>query len=194
MNTHCEAKIDRLSSKTHTKDRITQCNHYLKHSPLAASFVEAYGIYCGLWCGTPDQPIMQTWLAELFPDVLPDQVGLITETLRELTAQLENAVYAEHELIPIPWSADADLATRVNALHDWVRGLLYGLVISPAWQHIATETTIQQEIIPTLIEITHLDLSAVQNTKEQDDSFMIVYRFVSMALCQLAAYRVERTL
>jgi uncharacterized protein len=148
---------------------------------LSCSAAEAHGIYCGLIATGADAP-QARWLAELLPsDAEADtdaaaRRDALTRLAKATDAALADAEQAFHPLLP---AEDRPLPERATAVHGWARGLLYGLGIANLDQaKLAPET---REVLDDLMEITRMDLDAIDEDTDNEAALAEVLEFLRVA-------------
>ncbi|MBK1648642.1 UPF0149 family protein [Rhabdochromatium marinum] len=150
-------------------------------SALALSPSEAHGIYCGLLCsGARDA--QSRWLDEILPKTATTEDD--TDQCRAALTQLAEQTRAAVEGPPLGFSpllpdAEADLAERAEAVHDWSRGFLYGLGLNGCDPNRFTGST--REALNDLSEITHLDLHDLDASEENEQSLTEIIEFLWVA-------------
>jgi yecA family protein len=151
-------------------------------SALSCSAAEAHGIYCGLLASGADAA-RERWLAELLPTTEPaaDADGEARRSALAALAAATDAALADtaqafHPLLP---AEDRPLRERATAVHGWTRGLLYGLGIADLDQSRLTPQT--REVFDDLMEVTRMDLDAIEETAENEDALAEVLEFLRVA-------------
>ncbi|WP_295543650.1 UPF0149 family protein [uncultured Thiohalocapsa sp.] len=156
-------------------------------SALSCSAAEAHGIYCGLLASGADAA-RERWLAELLPTTEPAAADAAADADGEARrsalgalatatdAALADTAEAFHPLLP---AEDRPLRERATAVHGWTRGLLYGLGVADLDQSRLTPQT--REVLDDLMEVTRMDLDAIEETAENEDALAEVLEFLRVA-------------
>lgn len=146
---------------------------------LSCSAAEAHGIYCGLVATGTDAP-RERWLAELLPSDGDADAAARQDALDRLAAATDAALLdAEQAFHPLLPAEDRPLRERATAVHGWARGLLYGIGIAdldPAG--LASET---HEVLDDLLEVTRMDLDAIDEGADNEAALAEVLEFLRVA-------------
>lgn len=140
----------------------------LEESTLNASPPEAHGLLCGLLCGGVAEA-ETFWCRELFASassggrlsVLPAPLQALGELAR---AEIEGEDLALTLVLP---DEDRPLRERAEGLYDWARGFLLGLGLAGLKADGLSEQA--REILDDLLEITRMDLEALEVDAEGDE-------------------------
>lgn len=136
---------------------------------------------CGLVCAgmpAPEQHWLQELLAGADPgDPLYREAALTLHSLAELTReQLEGPHAGIRPLLP---NEAAPLRERALELYDWTRGFLFGVGLAGL---DATELSEQaSEVLDDFAAITRLDLDALEEGEENEQSLAELVEFVWVA-------------
>ncbi len=145
-----------------------QLVHGLEESTLNASPAEAHGLLCGLMCaGAAEAETI--WSRELFthgdqesrPVVLPPPLRTLAEQAR---AEIEGEDLALTLVLP---DEECPLRERAEGLYDWARGFLLGLGLAGLKAEGLSDQA--REILDDLLEITRMDLEALEVDAEGDE-------------------------
>lgn len=155
----------------------------LASADLELSGSEAHGVICGLLCtGQPDT--LDGWLAELFPPPADDE-GLADDcqrTLRLLCEATQEAIEGPGlGFSPLLPDDDRPLRQRAAGVCDWCQGFLYGVGLAG----VATEQTLSdhaREALQDMSDIMRMDLDALEEDEESEESLMQVTEFLRVAV------------
>ncbi len=142
---------------------------------------ETQGVLCGLICGGGAQT-PERWLGDLLGPAVPEDL-LVAQTRRDWLARAAAARTAIEEgtlgrtlLLP---GDDRPLAERAGALHQWSLGFLYGLGLAGRPQSEFSPQT--REALGDFVEITRMDLDALEDSEENEAALAEVSEFVWVA-------------
>lgn len=76
-------------------------------------------------------------------------------------------------------SDDRPLLERATAVHDWVRGLLFGLTLGGLERDQLDGEA--REAFDDLVELTRMDLAAIEDTDEDEQALVEVIEFLRIA-------------
>ena len=140
---------------------------------------ELQGALCGLLC-LDSQANRATWFKKLFEDFAPtEQEQLDLTALFDETIQSLNSLDFDFQIM-LP-DDDAPLPSRLQAISDWCRGLIYGLGVSG----MTDDTDISndcQEYIVDVIKISQIDEEAVENSDADENNFEELVEYLRMGL------------
>lgn len=163
----------------------------LSHSALCPTPAEAQGMLCGLVCGgEPDA--VSTWTTQLLPeagsgDLLLDEARRTLADLAGRTlAGLEGGELGLTLLLP----EDArPLAERATALHDWVRGFVYGWGVLGLTDSDGSPQT--REILHFFIDdMMRMDLDRLDDDEESEEALTWLSEHVRVSAMLLHQERV----
>lgn len=164
----------------------------IEASDLSPSPSEAQGILCGLICGG-DPRAAETWLGQLLPPGGYQAADLLAEEGRARLIRLAEQTLEEIKGPDLGFSLllpdeSGPLAERATAVYDWVRGFLFALGILGFEEQGLSEQT--REIVRDFSDLTHLDLSALDEGEENEAALTEITEFVRIAAMLLYQERV----
>lgn len=180
-----------MSSDTPDSPDYDTLERLLAGSPLSGGAAEAHGIFCGLLAA--DAPEPQTrWLAELLPKAgraehNPDGEA-VTETgvqqcrdalcalAGATTERVQGASMSLDPLLPPP---ERSLRERAIAVHDWVRGFLFGLGL--AGVDARTLPPQHREVFDDFVELTRMDLNDLDDDEANETALAEIIEFIRVA-------------
>lgn len=113
-----------------------------------------------------------------YPEATPDQTR--TAALKQLADWTESALGAQSLafdlLLP---SEDRPLRERATAVHDWVRGLLFGLTLGGLQRAQLRGQAL--EAFDDLVELTYMDLDAVVEGDADEQALAEIVEFLRIA-------------
>lgn len=158
----------------------------LRRVDAEISAAEAHGLATGLLVagGNDAEPLLKEALPN--PDESDALVGECRTALHDLFRQvaddLEDAELGFDPLLP---SDGKPLRERAGALRDWCAGALYGLGINARPDQ--TFSPESAEAMQDIAEITRLDVAAVAETEEEEETFIYLREFLRMAVLMIHA-------
>lgn len=160
---------------------FTELSDQLQKSDLLVSPSDVHGVICGLLCGGIKLD-NKAWL-EPFDQLINEGLGIADSLQPALDALYSNSESALKDItlgfeLLIP-DMDQPLATRMEAIAEWVQGFLggFGMV------HSATTTTSAdvQELITDFASIAQLSLDAEdEESNEAEEAFYEVVEYIRM--------------
>lgn len=154
----------------------------LSHSDLCPTPAEAQGMLCGLICGGDPDPV-STWMSQLLPDA--ESGDLLRDEGRPALAELAGRTLAELEggelglTLLLPDDAQP-LPERAIALHDWVRGFLYGWGMLGLSDSDASAET--REILHFFIDgMMRMDLDRLDEDEEAEEALTVLSEHVRVS-------------
>lgn len=143
---------------------------------------ETQGVLCGLICGGGDADAGPRWLDGVLGSAQPGDV-LAAQARREWLGHAAKARVAIEEgtlgrdlLLP---GDDRPLGERARALHAWSLGFLYGLGLVVHPQGARSPQT--REALEDFVEITRMDLDALEDSEENEAALTELAEFVWVA-------------
>lgn len=150
-------------------------------SELAASAAEAHGLLCGLIAvGLPNPE--RVWIDELLggADRCDLSVRDCETSLLALAADTrERIADGATALRPLLATEDGPLRERALGLYDWTRGFLYALGLADG--ATARLSPPAREAVQDLMEVTRLDLDAVDEGDENEETLAELEEFAWIA-------------
>ncbi len=152
----------------------------LASADLELSGSEAHGVICGLLC-TGRQEGLDRWLAEVLTHPADDDEGLVDDCQRTLRVLCEETWKAIEEpglgFSPLLPSDDRPIRQRAVGVCDWCQGFLYGVGLAgaAAEQALSDHT---REALQDISNITRMDLDALEEDEESEESLMQVTEFL----------------
>lgn len=109
-----------------------------------------------------------------------DQGAALTAALDALGHWTETAIAPPSMSFELFLPAeDRPLAERATAVHDWVRGLLYGLALGQfSHEQLPDE---EREAFDDLVELTHMDLSGIEEGEQDEQALAEIIEFLRIA-------------
>ncbi|OOZ36525.1 UPF0149 family protein [Solemya velesiana gill symbiont] len=154
----------------------------LASADIESSGAEVHGIICGLLCAGQSDAYA-VLLRELLPDSPGDDLLAreCTNSLRKLFDETEAAIDGPGlGFSPFMPEEEKSLKVRARAVSEWCQGFLYGIGIAgvdPEGQ-LSEET---REALNDLIEITRMDVDALEESDEDEDVLVEVGEFLWVA-------------
>ncbi|MES9937675.1 MAG: UPF0149 family protein [Sedimenticola sp.] len=154
----------------------------LASADVESSGAEVHGIMCGLLCaGLPDA--YAVLLRELLPDTPEDDL-LASEcrvSLRKLFDDTQAAIDGPGlGFTPFMPEDEKPLKARARGVSEWCEGFLYGMGVAGVDPEVrlSGET---REALNDLIEITRMDVDALEDDEEDEDALVEVGEFLWVA-------------
>ncbi|MCF7990642.1 MAG: YecA family protein [Thiohalocapsa sp.] len=156
-------------------------NQLLGASTLSPSPAEAQGIYCALLAA--DAPDAESrWLAELLPRDGGDRddVQSCRRALADVAAETRKIFQGEAGgLDPLLPAESASLEARAVAVHEWVRGFMFGLALARIETKALSAPT--QEAIDDFMQLMRMDLDDLQDDEANEAALAEIIEFVRVA-------------
>lgn len=142
---------------------------------------ETQGVLCGLICGG-DPEAGAGWLEGTFGPAAP--ADLLAASARrewlgraaEARSAIEAGTLGQRLLLP---DDDQPLTERARALHEWSLGFLYGLGLAMDPKGRLSPQT--REVLGDFVEITRMDLDALEDSEENEAALAELLEFVWVA-------------
>ena len=134
---------------------------------------------CGLLC-IDSQANRITWYKKLFKDLCPNQ-----DEILKLTALFDQTIQELNSLdfnfnLELP-NDDAPLSSRIIAISDWCKGLIFGLDKS----QLIKDTKISQncqEYMEDVVKISQINNLDLQDNNDEDTNFENIVEYLRIGL------------
>lgn len=156
--------------------------HLLDQSYLMASAAEVHGLIAGLLSGgaSADGAQMLPVLYDFLNDgqaLSPEAQDEISQLIQQTLAGLAQSDYSFALLLP---EDDETLASRLEAMVEWVQSFLVGFAIKQAELTMCSADV--KEAVQQLSEMTHIDPHALDDSSPEDneESYFLVLEHIRL--------------
>jgi len=155
----------------------------LASADIENSAAEVHGVISGLLCGGSDDA-ERIWLSELMPEDA-EEGDLLVEECRTSLGALYQATYeatSDPDFIFAAFLPDDDkgIVVRGRAVADWCSGFMYGLGLAGTAEQGKLSGD-AAEALQSLSEISQMDVTALQETEEEEFALLDVIEFIWVA-------------